>query len=220
MTTSQQNSLSQQIWDRYNKFSSWLRENDLDIENFAKDTRYAKYKEDALFLRNLRNLAAHNSLKYVDILDAAIDRIDHFVSEITSSSLEPIMIPLRKLYVVKMKDKVQPALRKLRDKNYSYLPIVNNRNVCEEVFSSYILMSYLCLGKSIDEVTTFEDIYSALNIEQLEDTCECLPLKSPIIKAMNTFKVTSDFHLDVILVTEDGDSDSPLLGMITIWDLQ
>lgn len=214
-----QNSLAQQIWEKYNKFNTWLRENDLGIEDFTKDTRYAKYKEDALFLRNLRNLAAHNSLQYVDVLEAAIERIDHFVSEITSPSLEPIMIPIRRLYVAKMKDKVLPAMRILRDKNYSYLPIVNDRKVCEEIFSSYILMSYICLGKTIDESTTFESIYATLENEPLLETREYLPIKSPIIKAMNTFKVTSNFHLDVVLVTEDGDSGSPLLGMITVWDL-
>ncbi len=219
MIPSQQNSLRQQILDKHDKFVSWLSEKKLSVEDFTKDPRYAKYKEDALFLRNLRNLAAHNSLKYVDVLEVAMERIDHFVTEVTSPSLEPIMIPLRRLFVVKMKDKVQPALRTLKDKNYSYLPILNDRKVCEEVFSSYILMSYLCLGKAIDESTTFEDIYSALDEEPLKETCEYLPIGSPIIKAMNTFKVTSNFHLDVVLVTEDGDPESPLLGMITVWDL-
>lgn len=219
MTISQQNSLRQHIQDQHDRFVSWLRERKLGVDDFTKDPRYARYKEDALFLRNLRNLAAHNSLKYVDVLETAIERIDHFVSEITSPSLEPVMIPLRKLYVAKMRDKVLPAMRILRDKNYSYLPIINDRKVCEDVFSSYILMSYLCLGKEIDESTTFTDIFAALANEPLDETCEYLPIKSPIIAAMNTFKVTSDFHLDVVLVTEDGDSESPLLGMITVWDL-
>lgn len=219
MIPSQQKSLTQHILDKHDKFVSWLREKNLGMEDFTKDPRYARYKEDALFLRNLRNLAAHSSLKYVDVLEAAIERIDHFVSEITSPSLEPIMIPLRQLYVAKMKDKVLPAMRILRDKNYSYLPIINDRKVCEEIFSSYILMSYLCLGKTIDDSTSFENIYAALENEPLIETREYLPIKSPIINAMNTFKVTSDFHLDVVLVTEDGEADSPLLGIITVWDL-
>lgn len=215
----QQDSLSRQILKRHDKFNDWLQENGLSLDDFTRDTRYSKYKEDALFLRNLRNLAAHNSLKYVDVLDVAIERIDNFISEITATSLERVMIPIKKLYKANMSDKVLPALRVLRDKNYSYLPIVGRNNVCEEVFSSYILMSYLCSGNTLDNNTTFDDIYTALDNISLKETCEYLPLESSVISVANTFKVTSDFHLDVVLVTQDGKSDSPLLGMITVWDL-
>ena len=121
-----------------------------------------------------------------------------------------------------MKDKVLAKLREITNKNFTYLPIFDNYNCCVEVFSAYILQSYLCMGKSIDESTTFDDIYTALDLSDnhLYDNIEFVKEGSPYVNVICLFKPTNDFHRDVVLVTKDGDSDSPVLGMLTIWDLQ
>lgn len=209
-----------QIIKGYNNLTEYLKSKfGMNLDGFIKDSRYSRYSEDANFTRNVRNLVAHNADDYIIVTDKTIKRIEEFVNLITGS-LESKMIPFEKLYTARMEDSVLPFLRKMQRENFSYLPIVDDNDVCVEVFSSYILMSYACLGKSIDVDTTFKDIYDAVKKSSIKKSYEYLPVTSPLVEVINTFKVTSDFHLDVVLVTKDGKAKSPLLGMITIWDLQ
>ena len=205
---------------QFNRLVDWLDNHyHMRLNSFIDDIRYDRYRENAQFLRNIRNLVEHNSSEYFVIKEATIKRIEDFVDLVTSSC-DSKMIPTKNLFVAKPGDPVLPCLKELQEHNYSYLPILDENNVCVEVFSAYILMSFACLEKSIDADTTFEDIYTALHNKGLKGTYKFMSVKSPFIDVINTFKVTSEFHLDVVLVTEDGSADAPLLGMITIWDLQ
>lgn len=207
------------VEDEWKKLVDYLNSHfKMRLDDFINDDRYIRYREDAHFIRNLRNLIAHNR-EFVEINDKGVKRIEDFVNLITDT-LECRMIPIEGLFTASLDDYVLPFLRKLQQKNYTYLPIIDENNVCVEVFSAYVLMAYTCLGKSIDESTTFDDLYCALTHTPLKGTYTYLPINHPVIEVINTFKVTSDFHLDVVLVTEDGRAESPLLGMITIWDLQ
>lgn len=222
MSKNKLDSLSQEIISYNQTFERWLKTHYLTYDLFVKDRRYAKFKDDALFLHSLRNLAAHDSLQYVEVFDTALERIDNFVSTVTAETLSRTMNPIQKLKTAKLYEKVIPHLKELKAKNYSYLPIISDRKVCQYIFSSYILMEYMCLGLKIDENTTFDNLYHSLQKEDLNlcNPAVCLPLQSSIFDVIEALKVTSDFHHDVVLVTDDGDEDSPLLGMITIWDLQ
>lgn len=207
------------VEDEWKKLVDYLNSHfKMRLDDFINDDRYIRYREDAHFIRNLRNLIAHNR-EFVEINDKGVKRIEDFVNLITDT-LECRMIPIEGLFTASLDDYVLPFLRKLQQKNYTYLPIIDENNVCVEVFSAYVLMAYTCLGKSIDESTTFDDLYCSLTHTPLKGTYTYLPINHPVIEVINTFKVTSDFHLDVVLVTEDGRAESPLLGMITIWDLQ
>ena len=206
------------IKNEYQKFEVWLDQNKMNVDSFVKDERYAVYKNDAYFLRNLRNIVTHNDTDYFVIKEEGINRIKDFVYKITKDTLGKRMIPIEKLFTARMCDKVLPVLQELQRMNYSYLPIINEQNVCVKVFGSYVLMAYVSLGKSIDENTTFEDIYAELHGMELEETCKALSPESSIVKAINAFKKTPNFHLDMILVTKDGNRYSPLLGILTIWD--
>ena len=202
-------------------FERWLKDHKSSFKEFTDDVRYSRFREDAMFLHNLRNMAAHGSLQYIDVLDIALQRIDNFVSVITSENLRQTMTPIQELYTAKSYDRVLPVIKTLMEKNYSYLPVLNDNQVCEYVFSPYVLMAYMCTGKTIDENTTFMDLYSAV-ADDLEtyNPATFLPVECSIVHVIEAFKVTDDFHQDVVLVTEDGNWNSPLLGLITIWDMQ
>lgn len=210
---------AQKIIDDYQLFSDWLFASDWNtIESFLGAKENKEYAEDVKFMRNLRNIVAHKSKRYVLVTDDAVKRVDELVARITCG-LKPKMIPLKNLFIGRLNGQVLPALRMLKEKNYSYLPILNDDNTCYDVFSAYTLMSYLCTGKIIDKETTFNDIYDTIDTLRLNETVEYVPEKSSILNVMDLMKVTADFHKDVVLVTEDGTENSPLLGMITVWDL-
>lgn len=221
-----QNSLiNEKVISYHNKFINWLKSRQLDVDTFAQSSEYASFREEAYFLRTIRNLVAHgnNTCDFITVHPSALDRIKKFVDTITTDSLEHVMIKYDDLLTALTTDKVLPVIKQLQAENFSYLPIVDENRVCVAMFSSFMLMSYVSLGLTIDQDTTFNDFCDVLldnDSINIPETHEFMPVDTPLVEAINKFKVTDDFHNDTILVTQDGAESSPLLGMITIWDIQ
>ena len=214
--------LKEQIVSCHIKFYAWLKEHDMKFENFIKDKRYARLHDDANFINSLRNIVQHNDFtKLVVIKEEAVDRVESFVMKLTTD-INLRMVSFKDINKAVMGDKVLPKLKEMSIKNYSYLPIVDYQHTFVEVFSAYILQSYLCSGKEINDKTTFADIYNAIDSgdSHIYDNVDFAASNTPLVEVESKFRITDNFHIDVVLVTEDGTSDSKVLGMLTVWDLQ
>ena len=214
--------LKEQIVSCQVKYQSWLTKHGMNHDAFIKNDKYTSMRNDANFVNSLRNIVQHNDFtKLVVIKEAAVERAESFVRKLTTD-INLRMIPFKDINKAVMGDKVLPKLKEMSIKNYSYLPIVDNQHTFVEIFSAYILQSYLCSGKEINDKTTFADIYNAIDSgdSHIYDNVDFAASNTPLVEVESKFRITNNFHIDVVLVTEDGTSDSKVLGMLTVWDLQ
>lgn len=216
-----ENTNSDKVIELWSRLESWMNErNKGKIDDMIREPQYARFHADAMLLRNLRNILTHNDRDSIRISDKAVSRIESFVSLVTDESLDKYMIPFDRLCVAKRTDNVRPFLDELIAKNYSYLPIVAayDNPICLHVFSANTLMVYVA-KHTIDDSTTFADIDDCVNENDGYRKDVFRSVKSPLIDVVGLFKPDARFHTDVVLITEDGKRTSPLLGMITVWNI-
>jgi len=218
-----QETVASRIQDAKKCFESWLKQNGLTAQSLVANAKSVSIKEEVDYLYLVAQNTDPDAPKHVSYTTPVAERVENFVSFISSmGSVEKKMIKCDEdLLTASIDDRVLPKLQELVEKDFSYLPIVDEDNVCVGVFSAYILMVYNSLGEVLSEKTTFKDIYDVLDEEEVlaHKNYVFKPVNSYIHQVYQEFKRTNTFHNDVVLLTRFGNENEPLLGMLTVWNV-
>jgi len=178
-------------------------------------------------LRNARNALAHNPIqkngKPIVMLNCDILKFVDKVIKIvrTQPNVGSIMVPLAKVYSCSMETKLDIVITKMVKRAYSYVPVLDNTNRVCGVFGE----NSQPLGRRIFQPSTertIGDIASCIKIDnpRRTDIFAFVKKSDPIsllrrmcVEARQKFK-----RLEIFFVTENGRSEDPLLGIVTIWD--
>lgn len=219
-----------QFLERYREIEEWAL-NNLNVTEMKELEQMPKYKSlrsNLAFCRVLRNLLSHydwskagNDL--VIVTDQAVRQVNNLYYSLNPVTLMRLAIRAGQIFAPAPTDSVLAAIKVMQRNDYSYIPIVENRQIIG-VFSTKTIMRLVAEHASLalSESLTFKDIadYTRLVDESNAHygfvnpnvTVEDVSLKFQRSK-------TRRVRLDMLFITDNGRSDGQLQGMVTPVDI-
>lgn len=196
------------------------------IIEFLRDTESEPMRDELDVCREIRNILTHNAnLQGVPIIEP---------SEPITQALEAILDyvrrpPLALDYATKgdqvmkatLSQKVLRVMEVMQKNGFSHVPVMRD-GIFLGVFSlGSVFMYVLNSGKQINRETTLGDMGEQLKVERHPENYAFVSVKSSYIAARNIFikPPAKNKRISVIFITENGNQDERLLGMLTPWDV-
>ena len=208
---------------KYHYAESPIKEyiHELERSMIGEDT----YKANALdFLRILRNNLTHRDVSsFVEVTDGALNflqrEIDRFENPIEA---EDVMLPFEKLFSIHLKDSTLRVLHEIYKNSYDIIPVLNDEQKVIGVFSLDVMLKdlYLNKPKKITSKSTIEDFKELLELDdQNKERFEFVSFNEDIFEVMARFNKKNSKKLKMLFVTQSGDENTKLLGIITPHDI-
>lgn len=178
-------------------------------------------------LRELRNLFAHNPTfeegrEVAYPTEEAIGFLLHQIERAKQpDSLASFMVPYEKVLKARLDDHVWEKIVKMKASGFSSLPIVDDYENVIGVLSEKLITSLLVKHKALcfSELLKFEDLET--EIRGLDDNVIFLSYARMRYEAENILadNWNRGRRIDMIFVTRNGQSTTPLMGILTPHDL-
>jgi len=183
---------------------------------------FSRYREELDYCRQVRNLLTHEakidgaygvipSQQLLAVLQKVLRQIEDppIVGE--------CMTPVSHLLTAAPTDGVLTYMTRMRERGVTYLPILTDGRVVG-VFSQRSLFGWLLTHYSLNETMTFEGMTEHLTPHQ---GIRFVPREMPLEQAKLLFQRVSGKHqqIKLLLVTQHGQSDRPLLGIVSPYDV-
>lgn len=147
---------------------------------------------------------------------------DCFKIEETPLQVRDKMIKATEVYTMTFEGSILDAIHKMREKNYTHTPIVEQSQVVG-VFSENTVFKSLCtdLKVPIDDKLTFRGIERHICIEATSSIYMFVKQDDLMSDVRDRFEREhkKNDRKDLILVTSDGTSNGQFLGLLTSYDL-
>jgi len=179
------------------------------------------------YIREVRNLLTHKPLiddKYaVEPTDAMIELLEDTIKKIQCPlTAEQIMVPMTKVLYATYDSNVLQAMETMYKRAFTHLPILYNSKVVG-VFSHSTLMNYILSGSNkVPPEITFSDIKEVLSFDQHPAETYRFIKKSELaadVSDMFDMALQKNKKIRMVFVTEHGNPEEKLLGIITPWDV-
>lgn len=183
-----------------------------------------RYRDDLLEFAELRNAIVHKSMEPDFAIAEPHDRVVQSIMKIEEEISEPKkVIPMfsRTVQSFQLTDALSDLLLVIRDKEYSQFPVYE-----DGVFKGLVTRKGITnwLAKNVEKETvslqgiTLEDI---LLSEEGVGNYQFIHQDMSIYEAEEIFKdcLKRGKRLDALLITENGETNERLLGIVTSWSL-
>ena len=227
--------ITEEFLDKYKHLEATAkRVFDLDdgdsVMHYLENTgAFSRYAAELDYCREVRNLLQHRpriadayivtpSFQMVKLLDQMIARLENRLS------VMQVAVTWSDIYCRTADDGVLEALKVMRDKDYSAVPIVDNRRVTG-VFDGVALAGFLAdyEGESlIDDSLKFGDIASYLSLDAHDGETYLFVSRNMYADDLEDVfeeQFQRGKYTGVAFVTEHGARGESVLGMVTAWDL-
>lgn len=186
--------------------------------------KQANYKKVESF-RSFRNLLSHNesALEYPAIVsDAFLRDIENTVRRL-SLKANDISVKISKIFTATLEDSILELIKKMNEFNYSHIPVLNSRGAIEYVITEKSIISILASGGDavvLTEKSKVKDYLSFFEVNHNKNERMIFVGKNELaFKVENKLgKISDEKKTSVAFVTEDGDKNQAVLGMITAWE--
>lgn len=188
------------------------------VENASRYDRYVKLKKDTFqVLGDLRNFLSHGNQKdLVIITDESLD----LIKEVHGQLLRPITafdIKTNEVKFFEESSRLAAVLDLIRTKDYTKFPIKNKNNEVVGLLTDNGITHWLAQHAEEGTVSlgeaTARDI---LALDENKNNFAFIKREATIYDAEAEFK---DKNIEALLVTQNGNNNEPILGIITRVDL-
>lgn len=189
---------------------------------------FKSIKSEISYCQEVRNLLQHNEKiqgKYAVIpSDEMIEFLNNTINKIENPKrARHICININDVFYQSIDDCVLPAMNVMQEKSYTHIPIIDN-GIVIGVFSDNTIMSYLLKDEivGIDEHTTFRDFEEFLPFDNhASEVFKFIGIDTLVSKISNIFEeeLRIQNRIGMIFVTQDGNAQQKLMGIITPWDI-
>lgn len=189
---------------------------------------FQRYRDELNYCREVRNLLQHNERLAGDYAvipsQAMLESLRSTLAKVEGMpKSRDLCVKVRDIYSVHMDSCIVPALREMRSKSYTHIPILSEGRVIG-AFSENTLLSYLIDNEIIgfSEDDTFAMVGDLLPLDKHES--EVFAFVSSDMLATDIAELFQEHlrrseRLGMIFVTAHGRSSERLLGVITSWDM-
>ncbi len=195
-----------------------------------RDSSFRKYLDILISYGELRNAIVHDFGRdeYRIIAEPYTEEVERY-RKIKDTVMAPVLafdditLKANVLFSISPEDKVSYVVSVMDKRNFNYAPILHNGKVIG-IFSPETIFAYLADQgeiKNADQMMVKElEIYTNLTSKRLESFL-FVPKEATVVDVEEHFTQNhpKKQRLGVIFITEHGQADEELLGMITIWDL-
>lgn len=193
-----------------------------DIEQYHPDRRI---QAEVKYFRSIRNVLSHNpngsSNPLIELTDEFEERFEALCSKLMDS-VSQISIPFKDIYKREMGDKVLPTISYMKEKSFSYVPVMNGKKVWG-VFSESALFNIIGDGNisMLDDELQLFKIGKYIAEYSKDGVFDFVRSNASIDDIRKKFSEASEEgrRLDVIYITTTGDKNGDLVGLVTIWDM-
>lgn len=224
--------INQNFFNLFKKIESRLGKTDSDyfMENYdkaiKKDSRLNHYRMQMKTLSKLRNVEAHNpdtSTLYL-IAEESIDILKKVWEYIEKPRRAyDISIKRSKMMFADINEKVISVAKIMKEKDFSFVPVLINGQFFGMFSSNVLFYYYLQTGESImDSEITLNYLKEYIPIEAHISEEFIFVNKNTLLadvekKLFRSYRTSS--RIEAVLITENGNKDETILGMITAWDI-
>ena len=199
-----------------------------EVEKFLKKMRVEGVDFTRLMaLRMARNALAHNPLlngtPIVSLNSGVIPFLDDVISCIEKlPTAANILIPRCDVFSCSLGDTVSSTVDVMLKNVYSHVPVLDEFGRVVGVFSESTLLEMSKSGISSVNGMIIRDIAEFLPLERhTADVFRFVPKNDPIahLRYLCAEALENRERIGMIFVTETGQSDEPLFGILTVWDI-
>jgi len=213
----------------FGKFETYIKSkygvNELSDEVFEKK-ELKKNKEFWKKCRALRNIYSHGGIDFADINPKRFEEFCMAVNKVMrpKSALE-IGIRESNVYKVTVDEPVNKVISIMLQKNYTRTPIIDNTKKVIGVFSADSFMIWADKKGEIAEdfkTVSIGDVMDYCKLDGNEDiTYKFASKETKEDEIREMFKVCYEKNqrLETIFITNSGNKNEGLLGIVTHWDL-
>lgn len=188
----------------------------------SRQEEFTDYVDDLNVIRILRNTFAHNNTtlngtEAIDIKPIVYDALLQLIRILKNPRCID-EIKNEKIISATVYDKIWDVMRTMKHYNLTQIPILKN-HVVVGIFSENTVFQLLIHNEKIDKEDTMQDFLSYCKLSMhSNEYYEFIAKKTPISVAKKHFQRNGKKRLAMLLITEDGNDQSPLLGILTAWD--
>lgn len=199
-----------------------------DMEWFLKKMRVEGVDFTRIMaLRNVRNVLSHNTKlndKPLVALNAdALPFLDEVIARIRQlPTVANIYIPKADVYYRSMDDAIQSIVAVMLEKVYSHVPVIDADGRVVGVFSESTMLEVSNDKIAVDESTTLKTISKFLPCDKhTAEVFRFVPKNDSIahIRHLCAEALSRHERIGMLFVTENGNPDEALLGILTVWDI-
>lgn len=226
--TSDEKRLCSDLANKYEEFLDFVTKNEKLLEDFRE-----KNKKLIKNVKSMRNCISHSCLENEypfmvnpKVYDQLLQLIDLAKKEVERLNKKLISEAIRKIDIVTttLDDKLLPLLTLMKEKNFSYIPVLNDKDIVVGVLTENTILSYITKNEGIliDNNTMVREVEEFISID--ENRNEKFLFVSRDTKMIDINKLFNDAFKDrkrlaVIYITQNGSPTEKLLGMVTAWDI-
>lgn len=210
-----------------------LRNEASAVSWFRNQVGYAKkYSRELRYCSDVRNLLQHGE-RFEDYqLDdgylvvpsekmvATLRSVVEWVERIPRAS--EMGVATGQLCRAGMGDRILPIMRTMIEKSYTYVPILVDGRVAGVFSANTLLARVIDEGIGFDEDDTFAEIEDLLSLDAYDsEAFEFVSVDTSATEIIDLFETlpNGSKRLGAVFVTNNGDRNQRLLGMITAWDV-
>ena len=201
------------------------------IEDLAKVNKIFKRNErDLKAFGDLRNAIVHNpELKNADPIaephDYIIDRYQEIVNNVINppSAYDRIAVKVSELYNTTLETSAIEVMKEMAKKTYTHVPVIEN-NVLIGIFSENTLLNYIANKGDVllERDAKIKEFIDYLPIDKHNSEYFIFVSKNAsVMDVEELFQAELKEHrrLGVVFITENGNPNQKILGIITAWDM-
>ena len=198
------------------------------VEKFLKQMRVEGVDFTRLMaLRMARNALTHNPLlngsPIISLNSGVVPFLDSVISRIKQlPTAANVLIPLKDVFSCSFDDSIASVIDAMLKNVYSHVPVLDEDGNVVGVFSESTMLEMSQSGSGGVEGKCIRDIAEFLPLERhTADVFRFVPKNDPIAHLRYLCAEALERHerIGMIFVTENGTSDAPLLGILTVWDI-
>ncbi|HAZ37401.1 MAG TPA: hypothetical protein DEF85_00095 [Clostridiaceae bacterium] len=230
---------SKEFLSIYNEIDEYMRRR-LNADNrvpfkrmvdilIKKDKVFDRYKDDLFDFARLRNAIVHNPYgskaePIAEPHDLIVEKFKKIKNEIMNPvRLIDIAVKGNDIYSATLDDDALEVMEKMNDNSYTHVPVLEN-GLLIGVFSLYSVFAYLTEneGSQITNQTKVGDLRDYISLEKHQgEYFKFEPKNCLVIDVEDLFikRLENNRRLVMIFVTENGNSDNKLLGIVSAWNV-
>lgn len=216
----------QEFLDNYNIFDRLVANRYGSVAEMLKHEPYSRLTHEIRCIQNTRNALVHNSkLRNRFLLEITPEALS-FLNDIIHSLIMragDVMIRNRDVYKQGLDGSIFEAMKIMREKSYTHVPIVKNGKVIG-AFSENILSNYILDHGSftLNSNTQFQEIKEYLRfVNHYGETFRFIKQSETAVNIKDMFEKATkkQDRIGMVFVTTNGEENGNLLGIITAWDI-
>lgn len=206
-------------------FPTW---NGYDLEKFLKQMRVEGVDFTRLMaLRMARNALTHNPLlngsPIISLNPSVVPYLDGVISCIKMlPTAANILIPIKDVFSCSFDDTISSIVDVMLKNIYSHVPVLDDFGKVVGVFSESTMLEMSKSEIGSGEGRTIHDIVEFLPLERhLADVFRFVPKNDSIshLRYLCAEALKDRERIGMFFVTETGQSQEPLFGILTVWDI-